>query len=132
VPAPAESIRARVGEFWFLSAARQIFAGGTPVRYTLPAAGWTASGTPAKVYKFKNPLGLTAAIGTASVDLRKGVLKLKGRGALLPSLASPPMVIDVTVAAGANRYCGHFDATLRPPTTRTFIVKNAPPATACV
>jgi hypothetical protein len=42
------------------------------------------------------------------------------------------MVIDITVAAGANRYCAHFDSTLNPPTTRKFQVKNAPPATACV
>ena len=96
--------------------------------YLLPAIAWKQS---TAYYRYVGALS-KGAIMAAKLDLRHGILTIKGRGDKLGhSLVQAPTVVDVSVIVGTDRYCGQFRDPQKVPTVKLWQRKYAPKPTTC-
>jgi hypothetical protein len=101
--------------------------------YELPAQFWTASGTPVKVYKYRDAHLGEGPIKTASVTQGK-LVKASGQGVgigfTLDEASQGQLAVLVT-AGGGTEYCALFGGTIKKDVAGSFIAKTAPATPTC-
>src|SRR5262249_43609264 len=101
--------------------------------YRLPAAGWTALGTPPGTtgYRYRDAHRVYGPV--RELRLQPGrQLKVQAAGSALDvTLDANPGPVDVVLAIGSVHYCLEFGGAVTYRASRTVTAKGAPPPSAC-
>jgi cysteine-rich repeat protein len=89
--------------------------GSVAETFMLPAANWKASGSPVKVYKYKDSSGAPGTIKTVTFTGGKQ-LKVSGFPSTLTLANAPHLGANVVLTIGSDRYCLDFVTPANPNT----------------